>query len=206
MCAVTLCDDEPTKQLPKANTTKQHPACPPFLRTPVSDKVQLCVLGATNLSSPSSSIFATVSFRGTEISRTETVSPHGQAKAVTNTSAVSMADDSGRRSPPKIVPRSTVMRIARETSSHRWTKDHSNACVIPLPEEDSERRGVEVEINLWESGTKGKDRGEHLGQVRARLSIVSPNPARFVFARRAYYAKRSHAIFSSRRSPAFALW
>lgn len=51
---------------------------------------------------------------------------------------------------------------------HSWkSRQDNNACVIPLPEECSERREIEIEIDLWETGGGNKERGDHLGQVRS---------------------------------------
>lgn len=60
--------------------------------------------------------------------------------------------------------------------SHTWTAAHRNTCVIPLPEECWERRGIEVEIDLWEAGGVGREKGDHLGQVRRRYFLTLSCP------------------------------
>eukprot|EP00752_Nemacystus_decipiens_P007665 g6853.t1 len=112
-------------------------------------QVQVRLVGATNLTEPSASIFATFSFRGTVLAKTTIVKP----------------------TQPQ-VPTGDVESQETETASgdsggfsHVWSAQHSSStCTVPLPEECVERRETEIEIDLWEQGGPENDHGDHLGQ------------------------------------------
>lgn len=107
-----------------------------------------------------------------EISRTEIVSPQDPVTSI-STPAVSAVDNAGRIVIPiSQVSGNRVEEVGLEMSSHRWTVEHNNVCIIPLPEEGSERSFVEVEVDLWEAGEKGKEKGDHLGQVHERCYVL----------------------------------
>lgn len=126
-------------------------------------QVQLRLVGATNLTAPSASVFATFSYGGTEVSKTDIVHPLSSpiAENLNNT-----ANHRGNGRSPQVDtnPKLGVAAVA-ETASHLWTIAHGNTCVIPLPEACFDRREIEIEIDLWEDGRPKKERGNHLGQV-----------------------------------------
>ena len=111
------------------------------------------LVGATNLTEPSASIFATFSFRGTELAKTDVVKTAQQ---------------------PRVPPDDDVEGPQTETVtkdaggfSHVWPARHSSKCTVPLPEECVDRRETEIEIDLWEEGGPEKEHGDNLGQVMA---------------------------------------
>lgn len=142
-----------------------------------NSQVQLCVLGSTHLSSPSSTVFATISVRGTEILRTENVSPQDLVSTddTSDPVLVSALDNAASVNslPHSKLPGDIPADEAREelAVSHRWTAKHNNSCLIPLAEESSDRREVEVEIDLWEVGVEDKGKGDNLGQVGASADL-----------------------------------
>lgn len=100
-----------------------------------------------------------------EISRTESVNPQGPFTSISNP-VVSARDKLIRNSIPiSTASGKEVEEVGLEVASHRWTAEHSNVVIIPLPEEAVQRRFVEVEIDLWEAGKKGREKGDHIGQV-----------------------------------------
>lgn len=108
------------------------------------------LVGATNLTEPSASIFATFSFRGTELSKTNVVEPI-QRKVATND-----VDGWGME----------AASADGGSYSHVWLTQHSSStCTVPLPEKCVDRRETEIEIDLWEEGGPEKEHGDHLGQV-----------------------------------------
>ncbi len=113
--------------------------------------MQLCLVGATNLTVPSAAVFGTFSWRGTELSRTDVVTPHAPAQHPLRTTVV--ADTAAEAS-------------GKDSYSHVWsTQSKSSTCTVPLPEECVDRRETEIEIDLWEDGGPEKEHGNHLGQV-----------------------------------------
>lgn len=109
------------------------------------------LVGAANLTEPSASIFATFSFRGTELSKTNIIKPT-QQRAPTG-------DADGRE----------VGTVSKDSDgySHFWMAQHSSStCTVPLPETCVDRRETEIEIDLWEEGGPDKEHGDHLGQVQ----------------------------------------
>lgn len=112
------------------------------------------LVGATNLTEPSASIFATFSFRGTELAKSDIVKPT-QPKFSTDEDI----DESETGGASK----------DRDGYSHVWLAQHSSStCTVPLPEECMDRRETEIEIDLWEEGGPEKEHGDHLGQVDYR--------------------------------------
>lgn len=113
--------------------------------------MQLRLVGATNLTAPSASIFATFSLRGTELSKTDILTPHS-----------SNPDDNP-------VPAQATRGVATEaitgSYSHVWPSRGSSTCIVPLPEDCVDRRETEIEIDLWEEGGPDREHGDHLGQV-----------------------------------------
>lgn len=123
------------------------------------------MVGATNLTLPCASIFATFSFRGTELAKTDITAPF--FPRVDDPLNVSIDGNNDRRLRTQQTNQklANVKMTGMKTLSHIWTTRQHNACTIPLPEECSERCGVEIEIDLWEEGGPKKGRGDHLGQV-----------------------------------------
>ena len=112
--------------------------------------MQVRLVGATNLTEPSASIFATFSFRGTELSKTSIVRPTQQ------------------RAPAGDADGYEVGPVNKDADgySHVWlAQQRSSTCTVPLPEECVDRRETEIEIDLWEEGGPEKEHGDHLGQV-----------------------------------------
>lgn len=123
------------------------------------------LVGATNLTSPSASVFATFSFRGTELSKTEVIpalSDPRQQNASLNSRASAEVTEAGPAPGPE-----AVQGAAEDSYSHVWSARHSSTCTVPLAEECVDRRETEIEIDLWEEGGPEKEYGDHLGQVGA---------------------------------------
>lgn len=154
-------------------------------------QVQIRVVDAVNLTAPDASVFATFTFRGVEIARTETAPPVTAQTGYIPTSTQTTADrnsspdilrekltldqEDGQRVRMGIAGPHTVTSTSSgaEDASHLWIARESNSCVIPLPEECAGRREVEIEIDLWEEiGAKG-ERGNHLGQV-IKICLCTP--------------------------------
>lgn len=130
-------------------------------------QVKALVLGATNAALPSASIFATVSFRQTEIFRTRVVesqasrSPgHASEPSIT---AIHTSLDNFKRTSEVL---DLIAEASEDAASHIWPMAEGNACTIPLPEDCWERCKVGIELDLWEAGDAPGGKSEHLGQVQ----------------------------------------
>lgn len=123
--------------------------------------MQLRLIGATNLTAPSASIFATFSFRGTELSKTGVVTPHAQPPTRPKHASTEILGTG-------VVAEASSSSSSKDGASfsHVWSARHSSStCTVPLPEESVDRRETEIEIDLWEEGGPEKEHGDHLGQV-----------------------------------------
>ncbi|CAM9640751.1 unnamed protein product, partial [Ectocarpus sp. 12 AP-2014] len=169
-------------------------------------QVQVRLVGATNLTSPSASMFATFSFRGTELSKTEVVPARSnlrQLNASLNSGASAGVTEAGPAPGP-----GAVQAAAEDSYSHVWSARHSNTCTVPLAEECVDRRETEIEIDLWEEGGPEKEHGDHLGQVVLSGDFV-PHLAHGAVVCRPLRPQRSHWSTSNpaaRGSLSFQLW
>ena len=109
------------------------------------------MVGATNLTTPLADVFATFSWRGTELSRTDVISPRAAQQQLSIAAVADTAAEASRK----------------DGYSHVWSAQRKNStCTLPLPEESVDRRETEIEIDLWEDGGPEKEHGNHLGQVQ----------------------------------------
>ncbi|CAM9193761.1 unnamed protein product [Scytosiphon promiscuus] len=157
-------------------------------------QVQLRLRGATNLTAPSASIFATFSLRGTELSKTDVLPPHSSTAENTPVFAE--------------IVRGTAPDAVAGNYSHVWPYMRSSTCIVPLPEECVDRRETEIEIDLWEEGGPDKEHGNHLGQVVLSGDFV-PHLAHGKVVSRPLRPQRSHGSTSNlaaRGSLIFQLW
>lgn len=135
-----------------------------FARNLPNKQVQVRLVGATNLTTPSASIFATFSYRGTKLSKTSIVRPAQQKTP---------SDDGGGGG-----ERATTSK-ASDGFSHAWlTPRDDSTCTVPLPEGSVDRRETEIEIDLWEEGGPEKEHGDHLGQVSSAEPHGTAEPTR----------------------------
>ncbi|CAM9268105.1 unnamed protein product, partial [Discosporangium mesarthrocarpum] len=113
-------------------------------------QVQIRVVSTGNLANHILEVFATVTFRDVEIGKT----PFATAIKAP------VSDDSQTREAGTPAAADEEWR-----GTHRWEHVPETLFNIPLPEESADRAGVAVGVDLWARGRKGKERGDHLGQV-----------------------------------------